>query len=334
MEPLATVAVGAPPPDVDNSVAALHAAADAMREAGRAFEQLKADAGMLSAERIAPPPIPPAPAAIVPPAASVLVPIDPARARLAAVAEAIERERLDVMLQPILGLADRRAQHYIVSVRLRGGSDDDPGGLPSLDRFAPGSGLLPLLDAVKVESAARIAWRMEDRGKPGALFSQLAGESLVSDRFLNRFADTYRQGDTLGGRLVLSFRQSEVRLFSEMQWATLRDMADLGFRFCLDEITDLDLDFAALRGIGFTFARIDAPVFLDGLMAEGGVIPATDICRHFASLGLAVIVGEITDEAVTARLQSCGVELGQGELFGAPRPVKADVLRNPHAAVA
>ena len=48
---------------------------------------------------------------------------------------------------------------------------------------------------------------------------------------------------------------------------------------------------------------------------------------------LAVIVAGIADEAVSARLQSYGVELGHGGLYGAPRPVKADVLRNPHAAV-
>jgi len=323
------VAMSLPSPqqiaDIDDSVAALHAAADAMREASQVTERaLPARSGDEGDEveplrhlASAPPPLPPT------------RPDDLAHSRLAAVAEALERERFDVMLEPILGLDDRRAQHYLVSVRLRDGLD----GL-SNERSAPGSGLLPLLDAVKVESAARVAWRMEDRAKPGALFSQLSGESLVSDRFLNRFADTYRQGDTLSGRLVLSFRQSELRTFSEPQWSTLRDMADLGFRFCVEEITTLDQDFAALAVAGFTFVRLEADVFLEGLPAERGLIPASDICRHFAGHALAVIVSGIADEAVSQKLQSYGVELGQGGLFGSARPVKADVLRNPHAAVA
>lgn len=313
--------------DLDDSVAALHAAADAMREAGReAVRTLdQSDFDRFSAtRRIAPTP---------PPLPNQVRPNDPARNRLAAVAEALERERFDIMLEPILGLGDRRAQHYVVSVRLRDGLGDSVTGF-GIERTAPGSGLLPLLDAVKVEGAARVAWRMEDRAKSGALFSQLAGESLVSDRFLNRFADTYRQGDTLSGRLVLSFRQTEVRTFSELQWSTLRDMADLGFRFCLDDITTLDLDFASLAAAGFTFARLDADTFVEGLPIENDIIPAGDICRHFAGLGLTVIVAGIADEAVARRLQSYGVELGHGGLFGGARPVKADVLRNPHAAVA
>ncbi len=304
------------PPNTDKSVAALNAVADAMRDS--AFE-----VGGRA-------PVPPA-AALAPKPVSAAV--DQARQRLALVADAIELERFDVMLEPILGLSDRRAQHYVVTIRVNGDSQDASSDAQAVG-MARGSGLLPLLDAVKVERAARVAWRMEDRGKPGSLFSQLSGESLVSDRFLNRFADTYRQGDTLGSRLVLGFRQAEVRGFSELQWSTLRDMADLGFRFCLEAITDLDLDFEALSAAGFTFARLDAEVFFNGLPAVGSTIPAADICRHFAKLDLAVIVSEIADEDVARRLLACGVELGQGRLFGSPRAVKADVLRNPHAAVA
>ena len=303
------------PSEIDESIAALQAVADAMRDSG-----ISVDEHPQRHETVTPPPL------------TNILPVDPARERLAAVAESIERESFDVMLEPILGLGDRRAQHYIVTIRLR--SETDQSALEAEARTARGSGLLPLLDAVKVERAARVAWRMEDRGKSGSLFSQLSGESLVSDRFLNRFADTYRQGDTLGSRLVLAFRQAEVRGFSELQWSTVRDMADLGFRFCLEDIVDLDLDFEALAAAGFTFAKLDAAVFFGGLRLSGSTVPAADICRHFQSLRLEVIVGGINDDTVSRTLQSYGVELGQGGLFGGPRAVKSDVLRNPHSAVA
>ncbi len=316
--------------EVDASVAALHAAADVMRHAGTVSELGSHDADIMDV------PIRGRPRAAIsssPPPVPQRRLRDPARDRLAAIAEALENERLDVMLEPILALGDRRAQHYVVSVRLWG-DDKDLAAEADMGRVARGSGLLPLLDAVKVERAARVAWRMEDRGKPGSLFSTLSGESLVSDRFLNRFADTYRQGDTLGSRLVLSFTQGDLRVFSDLQWSTLKDMADLGFRFSLEDITDLDFDFDALATSGFAFVKLDAGVFLNGLPAAVGVIPAEDVCQYVAGRGLALIVGGITDDAVAIRLKSYGVELAQGPLFGQPRPVKADVLRNPHAAVA
>ena len=74
--------------------------------------------------------------------------------------------------------------------------------------------------------------------------------------------------------LVLSFAQSEVRVFSPGHVRALRDLAAIGFRFALEEVTDLDMDFAALREIGFAFVELDAPVFLDGLPAPGARVPA------------------------------------------------------------
>jgi cyclic-di-GMP phosphodiesterase TipF (flagellum assembly factor) len=81
------------------------------------------------------------------------------------------------------------------------------------------------------------------------------------------------------------------------------------------------MDFAALRSGGFEFIKLDAAVFLQGLPLGQGVVPASDLCRHMASLGLAVIVGRIGSEAERARVQDYGVQFGQGGLFGAPRPV-------------
>jgi cyclic-di-GMP phosphodiesterase, flagellum assembly factor TipF len=111
-------------------------------------------------------------------------------------------------------------------------------------------------------------------------------------------------------------------------------MADLGFRFSLEAVTDLDLDFEALKDAGFGFVKLDAPVFLGGLPVGTSVVPADDICSYFASLGLAVIVGRIADEDQYGQLLDAGVALGQGHLFGEARPVKADVLKSPHRAVA
>jgi cyclic-di-GMP phosphodiesterase, flagellum assembly factor TipF len=253
---------------------------------------------------------------------------DPAlREKLELISNALDEDRFDVCLEAIIGLGDRRAQHYEVTVRLKDIDDD-------IRQIAGGSGLLPLLDATIVDQAARIAWKLEDRGKPGSLFSQITGESLESDRFLNRFADTYRHSETVASRLVLAFTQNDLRSFTAAHWATLRDMADLGFRFSLEELTDLDLDFETLRDAGFTFVKLDAAVFLDGLPIASGHVPAAQIAGYFEDLGLVVIVARIADEEQYEQLLDSGVGLGQGELFGIARPVKSDVLKPQQRAVA
>jgi cyclic-di-GMP phosphodiesterase, flagellum assembly factor TipF len=294
-------------PAYEEKVQALKSAVDAMRA--------QPTVAALAAAMGTPAPVPAAP-------------VDPQlQEKLGLISSALDEERFDVCLEAIIGLEDRRAQHYEVTVRLKDVGDN-------VRDTARGSGLLPLLDAVSVDQSARIAWKLEDRGKPGSLFSQINGESLESDRFLNRFADTYRHSETVASRLVLAFVQSDLRAFSAAHWATLRDMADLGFRFSLEDVTDLDLDFEALKQAGFAFVRLDAPVFLQGLPLAAGSVPASDICRYFDGLGLQVIVGRIADEEQYGQLIDSGVALGQGMLFGEARPVKADVLKSPQRAVA
>ena len=293
-----------------------------------ARERRAQPAAWTPAPRIAAPE--PAPEPFWPAVEPAPAPLDP---RLAEVSSALSEGRVEVLLEPILALDNQRASHYEVSVRLktRSGAPLETGELRQQLR---GAGLLPLLDGVSVRRTGNVARRLEARGKAGAVFSQLSGESLVADSFLSDFAETYQSHEGSAAQLVLTFAQSDVRGFGVQEWATLADMRELGFRFALRAVTDLDMDFDALCAAGFAFAKLDASVLLEGLPAPGGHVPAGDICRHLAALGLTLIVEEIDDEAVLARILGFGALLGQGRLFGGPRPVKPEVANAPRTAAA
>lgn len=242
-----------------------------------------------------------------------------AEIRLAAVAEALARERVQVFLEPIIGLADDSTRHFEVTVRLLG-SDNRQIDTAILTQVPHGAEIVPLLDAVRVRHSAGIALKLERSGRDGTVFSEVAGPSLASERFVQGVADRQAQG--IADRIVLTFLQNEVRGLGPAQLSALAGLRDLGFRFALQGIADLDMDFETLQASGFEFIKLDADVFLDGLPLLGGRVPSSDICRHFASLGMTVIVGRVDDEAMRARILGFGVLFGQGELFGGPRPLR------------
>jgi len=147
----------------------------------------------------------------------------------------------------------------------------------------------------------------------------------------------------------------DVRDLKELQLDALREVANIGAGHAatalsqmtnrtimiavpevniraLEEVTDLDMDFAELKELGFAFVELDAPVFLDGLPAASGRVPASDICRHLADFGMTLIVGRIEDDWLLARILGFGVLFGKGTLFGAPRLVKDEVVADPAAA--
>ncbi len=252
-------------------------------------------------------------------------------ARLSALAEALAVGRVEVLLDPIVDFSVQRPRHFEVYVRLR----DEAGKVldteEAKDELA-GTGMLPRLDGARLSSASQIA--MHFSGRAGVLFSTVSGEALSANKFLDGIAQSYRERQNLAGQLIMTFSQADVRGFGAREWRSLADFASLGFRYCIGEVTDLDMDFEALKARGFEFVKLDADVFLKGLPAGNDVfIPAADVCKHVAGLGLSVIVGRMTDEQAAAKIFGFGVLYGQGTLFGSAKTVKREVLGGKgHAA--
>jgi cyclic-di-GMP phosphodiesterase, flagellum assembly factor TipF len=291
---------------LETSLDALHAAAQSMRK----------------------------PAGAVAAAAAPAVPVyqsspDPL---LLSVREAIAAGRVDVFLEPILGLGNQTAQHYEVSIKLRGPTTQDL-GTGEGDVIA-GRGLLPLFDAVRIERSAIVAERLASRGKAGAVFSRASGEALIEPEFTRNMQMDFVARPNTARQLILTFAQSDIRAFRAAEQRAVSALSALGFRFAISGLTDLDMNFAAMAKAGFGFVKLDAAVMLEGLPHPGGHIPASDVCRFLADQGFGLIVEGIDSEETLARVYGFGALMGQGTLFGGRRPVKADVAGKPGRAAA
>jgi cyclic-di-GMP phosphodiesterase TipF (flagellum assembly factor) len=242
---------------------------------------------------------------------------------LARIAGAVDAARIDVYLDPILGLDDHRARHYEVSVVLRDESGEriDP---RDYARAIANTGLMPRVDSIAVREATRFAGQIAARGSNASLFSSLSGESIRDGGFHGALIEALTPDTTLATRLVMAVSQSEIRTFGPAHWDALAAMAESGLRYALVDVVDLDVDFEGLKSHGFDFVRLDAQVFLDGLQAPHGVVPSADICRYLSQLGFSLIVGRITDERELVKVFGFGALLGQGTLFGSSRPIKID----------
>jgi len=236
---------------------------------------------------------------------------------------ALNAQRIDVFLEPILDIKDQRPQHFEVSIAMRTAS----GAALDLGRAEThlgGTGLLPLLDQTRIVQAANLADRLAGLGKTGSVLTRLHGETLSNEGFRHSFASGQRTIGAFPRHLVLSLPQVEVAHFTNADWQTLARLGAAGFGFAITSITTLDMDFQGLAARGFVIARLDADTFLNGLPAEGMRIPPGDICRHFAACELALVVGRIDDDQQLARIFGFGVLFGQGQVFGGPRAVNPD----------
>ena len=265
------------------------------------------------------------------PSAPMPPPIGPGHARLSSIAEAIAAGRVEAKLEPIVGLADHQLHHYQVTVDPR----DEKGlelEVDTQDRQFAKTGLLPMIDSTRLKWASQISRSLATDKGEHCVFSEVSAESLAADRFLDDLAKAYRKREALASELVLTFSLHDVCGFGALEWSALTDMRDLGFRFGLDYVTDLDYEFTALKAAGFGFVKLQASDFLQGVTAPGGAVAGVDIARQMHGHGFSLIVGGITDEAVRAAVIKCGVPLGQGELFGPPVAVTEETLSGSAAA--
>ena len=257
---------------------------------------------------------------------------DPFEAQRVAVREAISNGRVDVFLEPILSLGNQAAQHYEVSIALRG-ADLEPLGGGEGDIIA-GRGLLPLFDFVRIERSAIVAERLAGRGKSGTVFSRASGEALTEPDFTRSMQLDFVARPATARQLILTFQQSDIRAFRASEQRAVSALSALGFRFAISALTDLDMNFAAMANAGFAFVKVDAAMLMHGLPHPGGHIPPSDVCRFLADQGFGLIVEGIDSEETLARVFGFGVLMGQGTLFGGRRPVKADLASKPGQAAA
>jgi cyclic-di-GMP phosphodiesterase TipF (flagellum assembly factor) len=111
-------------------------------------------------------------------------------------------------------------------------------------------------------------------------------------------------------------------------------LADLGFRFSLDKVTELNLDARDLSRSDVKFVKVSAGVLterlveVDGRLMLKGVsdLDAADFAGLARRHGVELIAEKIETEKQVLEVLDLDVKYGQGHLFGEPRAIREQVL--------
>jgi cyclic-di-GMP phosphodiesterase TipF (flagellum assembly factor) len=112
----------------------------------------------------------------------------------------------------------------------------------------------------------------------------------------------------------------------------LAALAQFGFRFSMDHVTDLNMPPRELAEQGFRFAKIPAALLLDRAASAAADIHAADLSNLLFRYGLELVAERIENESTVVDLLDYDVRYGQGFLFSPPKPVRAELLQGNGAA--
>jgi cyclic-di-GMP phosphodiesterase TipF (flagellum assembly factor) len=135
----------------------------------------------------------------------------------------------------------------------------------------------------------------------------------------------------LNNALMFEFSQGAYRAFGPLEHEALAALAERGFRFSMDHVTDLRMEPKELADHWFRFLKVPAKLLLDKATASQSDIDPEDLADLLARSGIDLIAERIESEGVVVDLLDYDVRFGQGFLFSPPRPVRAEALQTSDA---
>jgi cyclic-di-GMP phosphodiesterase, flagellum assembly factor TipF len=273
-------------------------------------------------------PLPPVAAAPPPPAeapAALEAERKAARDMLAATRSAVEANRIDLHLQPIVTLPQRKVRFYEAMSRLR--SESGEAILPTdFIPHAEAAGLMPKIDNTIVFRCVQVLRRLLVKNREVGVFCNLSMATLTDAVVFPQLLEFLDANRAIASSLVLEFTQSGLRHAGPIENESLAAMRACGYAFSVDNVTDLRLEPRELAARGFRFVKIGANLILNrgGIAAD---IHPGDLPDLLARFGIDLIADRIESEGTVVDLLDYDVKFGQGFLFSPPRPVRAEALQ-------
>jgi cyclic-di-GMP phosphodiesterase TipF (flagellum assembly factor) len=249
------------------------------------------------------------------------------------VREALASNRVDLYLQPIVSLPQRRTMFYESFSRLR----DESGRMMMPAEYLPAAepeGLVSAIDNLLLFRCVQIVRRLAKQDRKVAIFCNISLASLADEVFFPQFLEFLAENRDTAGGLVFELGQAAYEARGSVEARNMAKLADMGFRFSIDKVSDLSLDFADLSRSDVKFVKIAANVLLEQLLEMDGRltlrshkdIEAMDYAALAQRYGVEVIAEKIESERQVVDILDLDVAYGQGHLFGEPRAIKEQVL--------
>jgi cyclic-di-GMP phosphodiesterase TipF (flagellum assembly factor) len=274
----------------------------------------------------------PAPAAAPAPAVALVPPtpvtIEPIGARsqarvLAAIRSAIDENRLDIYLQPLVTLPQRKVRFYEAVTRLR----DERDQVLAAEDFigiAEAGGLIGRIDSMVMHRCVQVLRRLMVRNKEVGIFCNLSSATLSNPSLFAQCLDFLEANRALASSFVLEFKQATLRSLGPMETENLAALAQRGYRFSMDHVSDLRFEPRDLADRGVRFIKIPAALLLDPKQSSASDIHPSDLSDLLGRFGIDLIAERIEGERSVVDLLDYDVRFGQGFLFAPPRPLRPE----------
>ena len=257
------------------------------------------------------------------------------------VREGLRKDRVDLYLQPIVSLPQRKTRFYECFSRIRA----ENGTVIRPDQYidlAKGEGLMGAIDNMLLFRCVQLVRNAQTHSENVGFFCNISANTLMDRKFFTDFVGFMAANEGLARNLIFEFSQTDLDTHRQEIGEYAARLGQFGFNFSLDRVEDLTkLNLEILAALGFRYIKIDARKFLEmprekdqPAMAEGAgeaelepvleadTVVGIDIAllkRTMDLHGIDLIVEKLEKEQNLVELLEYRIDFGQGYLFGEPR---------------
>lgn len=240
--------------------------------------------------------------------------------------DALENNRIDIHLQPIVTLPQRKVRFYEAVSRLR----LPEGNLIEAQYFieaARATGVVTRLDEHLVQSSVQVVRRLAAKSREIGVFFNLAPETLCDRNAMAAIFGQLEANRAIAPSLIIELAQGDFRSPNAAYRESLLQLNERGYRFAIDHVADLHIDPQSLAERGVRFLKIAGDVILARAPQTGAQVHPADLTDLLGRYGIDLIAEKIESEAMVVDLLDFDLSFGQGNLFSPPRPIRTDVLK-------
>lgn len=242
---------------------------------------------------------------------------------LDALREGLRESGVELALQPIVTLPQRKRRFFECFSRVR----ISDGRVLTPEQYldiAEQHGLVTAIDNMQLFRCIQILRRIRKGNAGIGFFLNISAHTLADRDFFREFINMMAQNAELAPAIVFEFSQRAMEMADDALLRDLERLAQLGYRFSLDQVTHFDLNPAQLSSHHFRFMKVEAERLIAAARAGALGEDPEEFKRMLDSFAIDLVADHIESETTLLELLDMHLDFGQGYLFGEPRIARAE----------
>lgn len=236
------------------------------------------------------------------------------------VKSSIENERVELYLQPIVSLPQRKVRYFEAFSRLRTAEGGVLRPVQYLDA-AERANRIGAIDNLILLRSVQALRNLGPESQQHRIFCNISPATIFDEDFFARFTDYLDANADLASRLVFEFTYPAVEMMCGAVEKNLNAIAERGYAFSVDHVRRFDLNWKKLRERNFRFVKCASSMLLEANHGDDNARKRVHAFRErLRENEIDLIVEKVEFEGHMPEILTLGLDFGQGELFGVPRP--------------